>query len=163
MSLPEYPEIEFALDEDGNAYLVQVKGELLLDINHLQTSTINDFHDTFEAGIKAGLMIAQMRAETGTGVSDDFPSPEDKEAEVDAAFTEETAVLVSEIKDKLRKSREVGVIFDLRGGFRSTRWSDEAIQKAIVILKTKGWKAKRHTGSEERDPSGWDDLHVEKA
>ena len=60
VSVEEFPEIVFDLDGKGDAYLVKLDGELLLDLNELNCN-IDDFDAIFEAGLKAGLAIAAKR------------------------------------------------------------------------------------------------------
>ena len=59
-SVKDFPEIVFDLDGKGDAYLVKLDGELLLDLNELSCN-IDDFDAVFEAGLKAGLAIAAKR------------------------------------------------------------------------------------------------------
>lgn len=64
-SIKGFPEIVFDLDGKGDAYLVTLDGEFILDINELHCS-VNDFDDIFQAGLKAGLAIAAKRNNSGT-------------------------------------------------------------------------------------------------
>jgi len=90
----------------------------------------------------------------------DVPTPAEKQAQLETGWDQEASHLLSAVTAALQKSKTTGVTFDLRG--HRSRWSTEAVNNVILALGSKGWDVKRNTGSEPRDPQGWDDLQVKK-
>ena len=57
----DFPEIWNDVDGKGDAYLVKLGEELIIDINEYECVSYHQFDEIFEAGLKAGFQICQER------------------------------------------------------------------------------------------------------